>query len=328
MVPAEILQKALGATLDETHFDALGKKYEGKVRDNYSTAGADARRFIVTTDRISAFDHVLGTIPFKGQVLTALAAYWFERTKDVVPNHMIGMPDPNVLECVECEPLLVEMVMRSYLTGTTSTSIWTHYKNGSRVFCGHRLPDGMRKNQRLEKPILTPATKAPKGEHDISGSREDILATGNVSAADFDAAALLAEKLFAVGQAMCAERGLILVDTKYEFGRTKGGRIVVIDEIHTPDSSRFWMKDTYAARFAAGEDPEPLDKDFVRRHYVARGYSGDGPPPPLPDDVRVGAAQRYIEAYERITGKTFEPSVEEPTARIARALHLEGRGHE
>ena len=318
MIPESTLRQALSKTLDRTDFTGLGAKYEGKVRDNYSTA--DGRRFIVVTDRISAFDHVLGTIPFKGQVLNALAAHWFERTKHVVLNHMIGMPDPNVLECVECTPLLVEMVMRSYLTGTTSTSIWTHYEAGSRLFCGHSLPDGMRKNQKLSKPILTPATKAPKGEHDISGSREEILATGNVTAVDFDAAAALAEKLFAAGQAMCAERGLILVDTKYEFGKTKDGRIIVIDEIHTPDSSRFWMMDTYAARFAAGQDPEPLDKDFVRRHYVANGYRGDGQPPPMPDDVRVGAAQRYIEAYERITGSTFTPNLEEPIARIRKMI--------
>jgi phosphoribosylaminoimidazole-succinocarboxamide synthase len=326
MVATEVIQAALGKTLDATSFASLGAKYEGKVRDNYSAP--NGHRYIVTTDRISAFDHVLGTIPFKGQVLTALAAYWFDATAHVVPNHMVAMPDPNVLECVECEPLLVEMVMRAYLTGTTSTSIWTHYKNGARVFCGHRLPDGMRKNQRLESPILTPATKAPKGEHDVSGSREDILATGKVSASDFDAAALLAAKLFAAGQAMCAERGLILVDTKYELGKTKDGRIVVIDEIHTPDSSRFWLKDTYEARLAAGEDPEPLDKDFVRRHYVARGYTGEGPPPPLPDDVRVGAAQRYIEAYERITARPFDANLEDPISRMTRRLHLEGRRHE
>jgi phosphoribosylaminoimidazole-succinocarboxamide synthase len=317
MVDEKTIRAALGKTLDHTDFPSLGKKYEGKVRDNYSRGD---KRFIVVTDRISAFDHVLGTIPFKGQVLNALATYWFDRTKDVVPNHVIATPDPNVLECVECEPLLVEMVMRSYLTGTTSTSIWTHYEKGSRNFCGHALPDGMKKNQRLPKAILTPATKAPKGEHDISGSREDILATGNVTADDFDAAAALAEKLFAAGQKICADRGLILVDTKYEFGKTKDGRIIVIDEIHTPDSSRFWMKDTYEARFASGQDPEPLDKDFVRRHYVGIGYRGDGPPPPLPDDVRVGAAQRYIEAFERITGTTFSPSTEDPIPRIEKNL--------
>jgi len=319
MVDDAILKAALGKTLDRTDLNGLGTKYEGKVRDNYSQGG---RRWLVVTDRISAFDHVLGTIPFKGQVLNGLAAYWFDRTKDVVPNHVVSVPDPNVLECIECEPLLVEMVMRSYLTGTTSTSIWTHYEAGERVFCGHPLPDGMRKNQKLPAPILTPATKAPKGQHDVSGSREEILATGHVAAADFDAAAELAAKLFAAGQAACAERGLILVDTKYEFGKTKDGRIVVIDEIHTPDSSRFWMRDTYDERFAAGQDPEPLDKDFVRRYYVGIGYRGDGPPPPLPDDVRVGAAKRYIEAFERITGKPFVPDTEDPLPRIRRNLHL------
>ncbi len=320
MVDSAVLRELLPRTLEGTNFAALGARYEGKVRDNYSTK--DGRRFLVVTDRISAFDHVLGTIPLKGQVLNGMAAWWFEKTKHVVPNHVIAVPDPNVLECVDCEPLLVEMVVRSYLTGTTSTSIWTHYEKGSRSFCGHALPDGMKKHQKLPAPILTPATKAPKGEHDISGSREDILATGNVTAADFDAAAVLAMKLFAAGQALAAERGLILVDTKYEFGKTKDGRIIVIDEIHTPDSSRYWMKDSYEARFAAGQDPDPLDKDFVRRHYLTIGYKGDGPPPPMPDDVRVGAAQRYIEAYERITGQSFVPNTEDPLPRIERNLGI------
>ena len=322
MIDDALLRGTLSRTLSRTDFDALGAKYEGKVRDNYTptssrAADADARRFIVVTDRISAFDRVLGTIPFKGQVLTRLAAWWFERTRDVAPNHVIALPDPNVLECVECTPILCEFVVRSYLTGSTSTSIWTHYERGERVFCGHRLPDGLKKNQKLPAPILTPATKAPKGEHDVSGSREEILATGKVSAEDFDRAAEIAMRLFAAGQAICAERGLILVDTKYELGKTRDGRILVIDEIHTPDSSRFWESASYADRFARGEDPEPLDKDFVRRYYTSLGYRGDGEPPPLPDDVRVGAAKRYIEAYERITGEPFVPNTEEPVRRIA-----------
>jgi phosphoribosylaminoimidazole-succinocarboxamide synthase len=307
--------------LGATNFPALGTKYEGKVRDNYTTK--DGRRFIVVTDRISAFDRVLGTIPFKGQVLNRLAAWWFERTRDAAPNHLLRVPDPNVLECVECEPILCEMVVRTYLTGSTSTSIWTHYERGSREFCGHKLPDGLRKNQRLPAAILTPATKAPKGEHDVSGSREQILATGLVAADDFDAAAALAMRLFAAGVRLCSERGLILVDTKYEFGKTREGKIVVIDEIHTPDSSRFWEAASYEGRFARGEDPEPLDKDFVRRHFTAQGYRGDGAPPPLPDEVRIGAAERYIEAYERITGELFEPDVDAPLARIAKNLKVE-----
>jgi phosphoribosylaminoimidazole-succinocarboxamide synthase len=319
MVSDELLRAGLTSTLSSTNFADLGAKYEGKVRDNY-TRGRD--RFIIVTDRISAFDRVLGTVPFKGQVLNGLAGYWFEQTKNVAENHMKRLPDPNVLECVECEPILVEMVMRAYVTGSTSTSIWTHYQKGSREFCGHRLPDDLRKNQRLDAPILTPTTKAPKGEHDVSGSREEILATGLVTAKDFDEAAEIAARLFAAGQKLCAARGLILVDTKYEFGRDRAGKMTVIDEIHTPDSSRFWMLDTYEERFALGEDPEPLDKDFVRRHYTKMGYIGSGAPPEIPDDVRVGAAKRYIEAFERIVGVPFVPNTEAPLPRIARNLGL------
>jgi phosphoribosylaminoimidazole-succinocarboxamide synthase len=319
MVDAAWLSERLGTVLEGTDFPELGARYEGKVRDTYSK---DGRRFLVVTDRISAFDRILGTIPFKGQVLNRLAAWWFERTRDVAPNHLVRVPDPNVLECVDCTPLAVELVVRAYITGSTSTSMWTHYAAGERVFCGHVLPEGLRKNQRLAAPLLTPATKAPKGEHDVSVSRADLVASGAVSAEDFDRAAAMVMALFAKGAEICAERGLILVDTKYELGKTKDGQIVVIDEIHTPDSSRFWQRATYDARFAAGEDPEPLDKDFVRRHYTALGYKGDGPAPPIPPDVRIGAALRYIEAYERITGETFVPDTAPPLARIRKNLGL------
>jgi phosphoribosylaminoimidazole-succinocarboxamide synthase len=319
MVDTTTLLAALPNCLEQTDLKGLGSKYEGKVRDNYTRGG---RRFIVVTDRISAFDQILGAIPFKGQVLNRLAAWWFERTKDVAPNHALGSPDPNVLECVECKPVMVEMVMRAYATGTTSTSLWTHYERGARLFCGHRLPDGLKKHQSLPEAILTPTTKAPKGEHDVSGSREEILATGQVTATDFDEAAVVAKKLFAAGQAICRERGLILVDTKYEFGRTPEGRLVVIDEIHTPDSSRFWKASTYEQRMAAGEDPEPLDKDFVRRWYLSQGYRGDGPAPSMPDAIRAGAAERYIAAFEQITGESFVPDTQPPLARIAKNLGL------
>jgi phosphoribosylaminoimidazole-succinocarboxamide synthase len=201
--------------------------------------------------------------------------------------------------------------------------MWTHYEAGARVFCGHTLPEGLKKNQRLEKPLLTPATKANIGEHDVSMSREDIVKQGGIDAHDFDTAAEMAMKLFAAGSKICAERGLILVDTKYEFGKTASGEIVVIDEIHTPDSSRFWVADTYDERFAAGLDPEPLDKDFVRRYYTALGYRGDGEPPELPPEVRVGASKRYMEAFEKITGETFEPDRESPIPRIAKNLGIE-----
>jgi len=320
---SEGLEKALGSTLETTlpspairsaFGGASTEVYEGKVRDCYAV---DGKRYIVTTDRISAFDHVLGTVPFKGQVLTRLAAYWFETTKDVAPNHLLRVVDPNVLECLDCRPLMVEMVVRAYLTGTTSTSIWTHYAAGARTFAGHTLPDGLTKNQKLAQTIVTPATKAPKGEHDQTASRADILAEGHVSAAEFDQAAAYALALFAHGQRVCQERGLLLVDTKYELGIAKDGRLVVIDEMHTPDSSRYWLAETYEARVKAGEEPEALDKDVVRRHLLEAGYRGDGPPPPLSNEIRVRAAQKYIEAYERITGTRFEPDSREPQSRIA-----------
>ena len=316
----KLVSEHLSMTLEGTHFEGLGDRYEGKVRDNYSRGD---RRFIVVTDRISAFDRILGTIPFKGQVLNRLAAWWFEKTKAVAKSHFVGVPDPNVLECVECTPLPVELVMRAYITGSTSTSMWTHYAAGERTFCGHELPEGLQKNQRLDRPILTPATKAPLGKHDVSMSREAILARGDVSEDDFDRAAEMAMNLFAAGQRVCAERGLILVDTKYEMGKTKSGELVVIDEIHTPDSSRFWVAATYDERFTGGLDPEPLDKDFVRRYYTALGYRGDGEAPPLPPEVRVGAAVRYVEAFERIAGEAFVPDTEAPLPRIAKNLGLE-----
>ncbi len=311
-VTAQTLRQGLDLVLKGTHFD-IGERYEGKVRDNYSI---DGKRILVVTDRISAFDRVLGTLPFKGQVLNQLAAWWFEETKSIAPNHVIAVPDPNALVAEECTPLPVEFVMRSYLTGVTSTSIYSHYAKGERSFCGHRLPDGLKKHQRLDAPLLTPSTKAPKGGHDISVSREDLLSAGTITAADFDAAAEIAQALFAHGQRVCAERGLILVDTKYELGKTRDGRIVVIDEIHTPDSSRYWYAESYQGRFEAGEDPESFDKEHVRRWLKAEGYTGDGPSPTLPDDLRIEASRRYIQACDQIRGEAFVPNLEAPLPRL------------
>jgi phosphoribosylaminoimidazole-succinocarboxamide synthase len=319
-VSQEVLREGLHKTLARTDFPSLGKKYEGKVRDNYSTP--DGRRVLVVTDRISAFDRVLGTLPYKGQVLNALTAFWFEETKQLAPNHVLSVPDPNVLIGVECQPLKVEMIVRAYVTGNTSTSIWTHYAKGVRTFCGHRLPDGLRKHERLPAPILTPSTKAEHGDHDVSVSRDEIVALGAVSARDFDEAAEYANALFAFGQKRCAERGLILVDTKYEFGKTRDGKIVVIDEIHTADSSRFWLAEGYGAALEAGEDPKSFDKDYVRRWLGGQGFTGDGPVPQIPDEVRVEAAARYIAACETIRGEPFLPDVEEPQARLRRNLGL------
>jgi len=319
-VSQEILREGLGKTLDGTDFSGLGVKYEGKVRDNYTTK--DGQRILVVTDRISVFDHVVGTLPYKGQVLNALAAWWFAETQSIAPNHVLSVPDPNVLIGEECEPLKAEMIVRAYVTGNTSTSIWTHYAKGVREFCGHRLPDGLKKHQKLDKAILTPSTKADHGDHDVSASREELIASGAISARDFDAAAEYALALFAHGQKVCAERGLILVDTKYEFGRNKKGEIIVIDEIHTADSSRFWLSQSYAEAFESGSDPKSFDKDYVRRWLGAQGFAGDGPIPAIPDDVRVEAAARYIKACDTIRGEAFVPDTQDPQVRLKKNLGL------
>jgi phosphoribosylaminoimidazole-succinocarboxamide synthase len=317
-IDTNILERGLKLPLQGTDLGFLGEKYEGKVRDNYTTQ--DGRRFIVVTDRISAFDRVLGTLPFKGQVLNSLAAYWFEHTRDIIPNHMLSMPDPNAMECIQCVPLKVEMVVRAYLTGVSSTSILTAYTKGEREFCGHTLPDGLTAHGPLPKPILTPTTKAEHGSHDENVSREQIIASGEVTARDFDEAAERVMALFAFGQKLCAERGLILVDTKYELGRTPEGKLVLIDEIHTPDSSRFWFKNSYDARMQAGQAPESFDKEYVRRWLAAQGFKGDGPIPTIPDDVKIEAARRYIEACDTVRGVPFVPNLDEPAARLEKNL--------
>ena len=319
MVSNELIRAQLAKTLETTDFPELGSKYVGKVRDCYSK---DGRRTIVVTDRISAFDVVLGTIPFKGQVLNQIAAYWFESTRQIASNHVLSVPDPTVMVAAECELLPVEFVMRAYLTGVTTTSIWYHYERGGRLFCGHKLPDGMRKSQKLNKPILTPSTKAAKGDHDRSVSRDEVLSAGLLSADDFDRAAEMCSRIFAFGQSLAAQRGLILVDTKYEIGRRVDGSLCFIDEVHTPDSSRYWYADDYQGRFERGEEPRGLDKEYLRRALVEQGYRGDGPPPPLSDEVRCEAARRYIALYELVTGRGFVPDFEEPAGRIRRNLGI------
>jgi phosphoribosylaminoimidazole-succinocarboxamide synthase len=319
MVSDGDLLRGLGQTLHTTHFTSIGARYGGKVRDCYSRAGT---RLIVVTDRVSAFDRVLGTIPFKGQVLNQLAYWWFQQTADVAPNHALHLVDPCVTECVECVPFAAEFVVRAYATGTTSTSLWTHYENGERMFCGHALPEGLQKHQALPTPIVTPATKAPAGSHDESVSGDALVAEGHMSRADFEAVSELALALFARGSAIARARGLLLVDTKYEFGRRPDGAIVVIDEMHTPDSSRFWDAASYATRLAGGQDPESLDKDYLRRYFLGLGYKGDGPVPAMTDEVRIEAARRYIAAFERITATSFIPNTDDPLSRIERALSL------
>ncbi|MCP4005961.1 MAG: phosphoribosylaminoimidazolesuccinocarboxamide synthase [bacterium] len=320
-VEFSLLQKQCGRTLEATDLPELGERTVGKVRDNYVKGDV---RTIVVSDRISCFDVVVGTIPFKGQVLNQLAAFWFEKTRGIAQNHVIDVPDPCVTTCRECELLPVEFVWRGYLTGISNTAIWRAYEAGERDYCGHRLPDGMVKHQKLPEPLLTPTTKAEKGDHDELTSREELIASGAISADLYDAAEKIGRELFEMGQAWAASRGLILVDTKYEMGLNEKGEIVVIDEVHTPDSSRYWHAETYESAMADGRDPQALDKEYVRRWLVEQGYRGDGPPPTLPDEVRCEAARRYIEAFESITGRAFEASTDEPIQRIRRNLSLDG----
>ena len=322
-VSEALLRSALtpDGTLDTLpdDFAALGEHYSGKVRENY-TRGDE--RLIIVTDRVSAFDVVLGTIPFKGQVLNALARHWFEATAHLFPNHMRAVPDPQAMRVSECRPIPIEFVVRGYLTGVSDTSIWRAYERGGREFCGHRLPEGLRKHERLPHNLLTPSTKAPKGEHDLSVSKAWLVERGLIAAAQLDELERRCLALFAAGQALAAERGLILVDTKYELGMRPDGEVVLIDEIHTPDSSRYWYADTYAAAMERGEDPRSLDKEFLRRWLVEHGFRGDGPPPSLPDEIRLEAARRYIEVFELLTGRSFEAAAGPPLARLRRNLRI------
>lgn len=299
--------------LEETDFPELGEKYAGKVRDNYTKGD---RRVLISTDKISAFDRGLCTIPFKGQVLTQMAKFWFEQTKDIIGNHVISYPDPQVLIGKQCTPLPIEMVVRGYITGVTTTSAWYAYEKGVRNFCGNIFPEGLKKNQKFDAPILTPSTKAEHGDHDESVSREEILKRTSLTAEQYDFIAAASLKLYQRGVEICARQGIILVDTKYEFGMTPDGEIVLIDEIHTPDSSRFWFANEYEQRFAAGKEQKKIDKEYLREWLAAQGFIGEGEIPVIPDEVRVETARRYIEAFELITGQKFEAEVGNVVDRI------------
>ena len=315
MLSDAILKNQLKFTLDKTNFK-LGKKYEGKVRDNYTF---DGKRMIITTDRISAFDRVLCTIPFKVQVLNQTAAFWFEKTKNIIENHIISIPDPNVMLAKECRPLPVEMVVRGYITGVTTTSAWYNYEKGVRNFCGNILPEGLKKNQKLAKPIITPSTKAEHGAHDESVSGEEIIKRKLVDEKMYRQMEKTALALFDFGTKLVAKNNLILVDTKYEFGELNG-KLVLIDEAHTPDSSRFWINSTYQELFSKGQEPQKLDKEYLRMWLSEKGFVGEGKIPTIPDEVKVEAAKRYITAYEMITGKNFEAKNEDVMGRIERNL--------
>lgn len=296
----DLIRDGLPFCLTETSFK-FGHKYQGKVRDTYDLGD---KLILVTTDRQSAFDRVLAAVPYKGQALNLTSAWWFEQTESIIANHVIAVPDPNVTIAKKCEVFPIEFVMRGYITGTTSTSLWTVYNNGAREYCGIQFKDGLRKNERLPEPLITPTTKDKV--HDRPISPKEIVAEGWMSQKDWDEASDAAMRLFKFGQQMAAKHGLILVDTKYEMGRDADGNIILIDEIHTPDSSRYWLASGYEERFAAGKDPDNIDKEFLRLWFKDHcdPYK-DAVLPEAPEELIVTLASRYIQLYEMITGQKF-----------------------
>lgn len=302
MVQSKTIIKSIPYVLKTVDIPNLGKKYSGKVRDYYLI---DGKCILITTDRQSAFDVILGHIPFKGAILNLLSAFWFKKTKDIIPNHVISIPDPNVLISRKCRLIPIEMVVRGYITGVTNTSIWGSYEKGDRVIYGIKFPDGLRKNEKLPEPVITPTTKAKKG-HDERLTEEEIRQRRIVSRKIWNQMKKATLELFERGQKICDKVGIILVDTKYEFG-ILNGKLILIDELHTPDGSRFWIKDTYKKRFKAGGEPENFDKEFLRLWYAKRGYKGDGVPPKMSGQLIVELSKRYIAIYEKITGKKFIP---------------------
>lgn len=311
------IQEALAFCLDQTSLP-VGEKYQGKVRDAYDLGDSI---MLVTTDRLSAFDRHLALIPYKGAVLNLTSAWWFEQTKNLVPNHIIAVPDPNVVIAKKCTVFPIEFVVRGYISGTTSTSLWTQYQNGIRDYCGITFPEGLRKNQKLEHAVLTPTTK--EKIHDRPISPAEIISEGWMSEKDWLEVSTLALKLYQRGAEIARDHGLILVDTKYEFGRDAEGTIRVVDEIHTPDSSRYWLADSYQARIAAGLEPENIDKEFLRLWFAKNSDPyHDETLPQAPQELVEELSARYIQLYERITGKKFNFTVHKEPAEQRIMRHI------
>jgi phosphoribosylaminoimidazole-succinocarboxamide synthase len=303
MISREQIRAMLPLALAETNLP-LPNKRAGKVRDAYPLP--DGRTLFVTTDRLSAFDRILACVPYKGQVLNQLAAWWFEQTRDIIPNHALAVPDPNVLIARTAQPFGVEVIVRGFITGVTTTALWYRYNLGEREIYGYAFPNGLRKNQALPTPIVTPTTKGDAGAHDERLTPAQVVSGGYLDANSWETVQNAALALFARGQELANRAGLVLVDTKYEFGRAADGTILLIDEIHTPDSARFWKADSYPERFARGEEPENFDKEFVRLAYAKQGYRGDGEPPTMPEELWIQAGERYVRIYEMLTGREFE----------------------
>ena len=321
MLDQTTLRQALPNALDGVDLPFLGSKSQGKVRDIYQHSSQSGDQLIlVTTDRLSAFDRILGLVPYKGQVLNQLAAFWFEETQDIVANHLLEIPDPNVAVARACAPLPVEVVVRGYISGVTETALWYRYSQGERNIYGIDFPDGLNKNDALPTPIITPTTKARDGGHDERITSAEVVTSGLVEAKLWAQVSEAAIAIFKRGQAIAQRGGLILVDTKYEFGLDADGKLTLIDEVHTPDSSRFWRADSYAERHAAGQEPENFDKEFIRLYYAAQGYRGEGEPFPMPADLAVQAAERYIKTYEMVTNTSFDPGDYPAAPRILKNM--------
>jgi phosphoribosylaminoimidazole-succinocarboxamide synthase len=312
MISHEELLEAVPHALDAVDLTGWGEKDDGKVRDIYRS---DNQRLLITTDRVSAFDRVLGLIPYKGQVLNQLSAWWFEKTADIVGNHVISVPDPNVTLAHEADPLPVEVIVRGFITGVTKTSLWYLYSQGDREPYGIPLPDGLQKDDALPTPIITPTTKAEKGGHDEKLTRQEILDRGLVPQDLWEQVETAALAVFSRGQEVARNAGLVLVDTKYEFGLVDG-RLVLIDEVHTPDSSRYWTLSSYEEG-----TPKNFDKEFLRKWFADQGYRGDGVAPTMPAEFIAQVAARYIAAYEKLTGQPFAPGQYPAAERIAAALN-------
>jgi len=321
MISQNELNQLLPSAFSESNLPLPGKQ-TGKVRDWYNLP--DGKRLILTTDRLSAFDRILARVPYKGQVLNQLSAWWFDQMQDVIPNHIISIPDPNAAVVTEVEPLLVEVVVRGYISGVTTTALWYRYNLGEREIYGYTFPDGLDKNQALPEPIITPTTKGGATGHDERLTCAEVVSKGILNADAWEQVKGAALSIFKRGQQIAQEAGLILVDTKYEFGRASDGHILLIDEVHTPDSSRFWKADSYESRFAAGQEPENFDKEFVRLAYAELGYRGDGEIPSVPDSLWAAASERYISIYEMLTGETFIPGSYPVEARLNDNLRKEG----
>ena len=315
------IEALLPVALSDTHLP-LPNKQAGKVRDSYALP--NGQRLLVTTDRLSAFDRVLACVPYKGQVLNQMAGWWFDRTAAIIPNHCVSLPDPQALVAIEARPFPVEVIVRGYISGVTTTALWYRYALGERDIYGYRLPEGLRKNEALPEPIITPTTKGGATGHDERLTCAEVVSRGLLDAATWDRVQAAALALFAFGQTLAQAAGLILVDTKYEFGRGPDGRVLLIDEVHTPDSSRYWLLESYARRLTESAEPENFDKEFVRLAYAEQGYRGDGPPPAMPADLWINASRRYIAIYETLTGRPFEPGAYPVEPRLSANLRRAG----